>query len=69
MKGYTMSTYETHDEIIQKVRAFYRENYNHPESALPCHHCIFEQEPSTESGYVWITCTSDDVDGCNWGNI
>jgi len=64
-----MSTFETHEEIIQKVRAFYRDFYNYPEGSLPCHHCIFEQEPDTECGYVWITCTADNEDGCNWGNI
>jgi hypothetical protein len=68
-----MSTFETHDEIIQKVRAFYRETYGCTESALPCPHCMFEQEPDTECGYVWITCEADnmnnDPDGCNWGNI
>jgi hypothetical protein len=66
-----MSTFKTHNEIIEEVRAFYREYYKMSESGLPCLHCIFEEEPDTECGYVWITCTADDSDGdgCNWGNV
>jgi len=64
---------ETDEQIAQKVRKFYRDRYDYTETMLPCAHCIFTDEPDSESGYVWITCEADNMnnnpDGCNWGNI
>jgi len=43
---------ETDEQIAQKVRKFYRDRYDYTETMLPCAHCIFTDEPDSESGYV-----------------
>ena len=61
---------ETYEESARKAIAFYKEA-GYEASRLPCSDCIFEKDDTTESGYVWLTCTAGfrDDDGCNWGNI
>lgn len=49
------------------VRSFYRERNGH-DSGLPCEHCHFTEDETTDSGYVWIVCGADRDGGCDWGN-
>lgn len=58
--------------ITAFVRSFYRERDGIGERGLPCQHCHFVSDDTTESGFVWITCDADtqdnDPNGCDWGN-